>query len=103
MAQALVRETGNLPVPLALRNAPTKLMKNLNYGQGYQYAHDAENNFANMEFLPEEISGTKHRNRSVSECRTGPYDSLFSTRTGAIDRQDVGDFVTDISTGFPEF
>jgi putative ATPase len=58
-AQALVRETGNLPVPLTIRNAPTKLMKNLNYGQGYQYAHDAENNFAFMEFLPEEISGTK--------------------------------------------
>ncbi|MFT5385922.1 MAG: putative ATPase, partial [Saprospiraceae bacterium] len=58
-AQALVQETGNLPVPLTIRNAPTKLMKDLNYGQGYQYAHDAENNFALMEFLPEEISGAK--------------------------------------------
>lgn len=58
-AQALVRETGNLPVPLAIRNAPTKLMKNLNYGKGYQYAHDAKDNFANMEFLPEEIIGTR--------------------------------------------
>jgi len=58
-AQALVRETGNLPVPLAIRNAPTKLMKNLNYGKGYKYAHDAKDNFADMEFLPEEVIGTK--------------------------------------------
>ncbi len=58
-AQALVRETGNLPVPLQIRNAPTKLMKNLNYGQGYQYAHDAVGNFADMEFMPEEIIGKK--------------------------------------------
>lgn len=55
----LVRETGDLPVPLAIRNAPTKLMKQLDYGKDYQYAHDHPLNFANMEFLPEEISGTK--------------------------------------------
>jgi putative ATPase len=54
-----VRATGDLPVPLAVRNAPTKLMKNLGYGEGYQYAHSYEGNFVNMEFLPEEISGTK--------------------------------------------
>ncbi|MEM1121930.1 MAG: replication-associated recombination protein A [Bacteroidota bacterium] len=58
-AQKLVRETGSLPVPLALRNSPTRLMKNLNYGKGYQYAHDAKGNFAEMEFLPEAIVGTK--------------------------------------------
>ncbi|MEM6318531.1 MAG: replication-associated recombination protein A [Bacteroidota bacterium] len=58
-AQKLVRETGSLPVPLALRNSPTRLMKNLNYGQGYKYAHDAKGNFADMEFLPEAIVGTK--------------------------------------------
>lgn len=57
-AQALVKEYGDLPVPLAIRNAPTKLMKNLNYGKNYQYAHSFENNFANMEFLPEEIKNT---------------------------------------------
>lgn len=56
-AQKLVRETGNLPIPLHIRNAPTKLMKDLNYGKGYQYAHDHENHFASLEFLPEDISG----------------------------------------------
>ncbi len=58
-AQALVRETGDLPIPLSLRNAPTKLMKELNYGKGYQYAHQQEGNFVNMEFLPDKISGKK--------------------------------------------
>jgi putative ATPase len=53
-----VQKTGDLPVPLAIRNAPTKLMKNLQYGKGYQYAHDYENNFVNMEFLPEQLKGT---------------------------------------------
>jgi len=54
-----VHETGDLPVPLAIRNAPTKLMKDMNYGKGYQYAHDFDNNFVNMEFLPDAIKGTK--------------------------------------------
>ena len=57
-AQQKVRETGNLSVPLPLRNAPTKLMKDLGYGAEYQYAHDYANNFVDMEFLPEELSGT---------------------------------------------
>ena len=56
-AIAKVRATGDLPVPLHLRNAPTKLMKNLDYGKDYQYAHAHENNFVNIEFLPESISG----------------------------------------------
>lgn len=54
-----VHETGDLPVPLAIRNSPTKLMKDLNYGKGYQYAHSFEGNFANMEFLPDAIAGTR--------------------------------------------
>lgn len=54
-AQSLVKKTGNLPVPLPIRNAPTKLMKDLGYGENYQYAHNYENNFADAEFLPEEI------------------------------------------------
>lgn len=58
-AMQVVRETGDLPVPLAIRNAPTKLMKELNYGKDYQYAHDFENNFIQMEFMPEEIKGRK--------------------------------------------
>ena len=58
-AQDLVKETGDLSVPLHLRNAPTKLMKDLNYGKDYQYSHNHPNNFVAQEFLPEAISGTK--------------------------------------------
>lgn len=58
-AMAFVKKTGNLPVPLHLRNAPTKLMKEMGYGKDYQYAHSYEGNFVNMEFLPEEIKGTQ--------------------------------------------
>ncbi len=58
-AMSLVKKTGNLPVPLHLRNAPTKLMKDLNYGADYQYAHVFENNFVEQEFLPQNIAGTK--------------------------------------------
>lgn len=58
-AQQLVRETGDLPVPLSIRNAPTKLMKELGYGDNYQYAHSYENNFVPQEFLPDEIKNTK--------------------------------------------
>ena len=56
-AQQLVNQTGDLPVPLPLRNAPTKLMKQLNYGQDYKYAHDFTGNFIEQEFLPEKIKG----------------------------------------------
>ena len=58
-AISLADKTSNLSVPLHLRNAPTKLMKNLNYGKDYQYAHQYENNFVDLEYLPDEISGTK--------------------------------------------
>ena len=58
-ALKIVSETGDLSVPLAIRNAPTKLMKDMNYGKDYQYAHGFENNFANMEFLPDQIKGKK--------------------------------------------
>jgi putative ATPase len=54
-----VRETGDLPVPLSIRNAPTRLMKDMGYGKGYQYAHDYAQNFVAMEFLPDAISGKK--------------------------------------------
>lgn len=57
-AQSLVKQYGDLPVPLTIRNAPTPLMKNLDYGKNYKYAHSFENNFVNMEFLPEEIKNT---------------------------------------------
>ncbi len=58
-ALAFVKKTGNLPVPLHLRNAPTKLMKDLEYGKNYGYAHAHEGNFVDQEFLPEEVSGTR--------------------------------------------
>ncbi|MCB0388812.1 MAG: replication-associated recombination protein A [Winogradskyella sp.] len=57
-AQELVKNTGDLSVPLAIRNAPTKLMKELGYGEDYKYAHSYENNFAKQEFLPEDIKNT---------------------------------------------
>ncbi len=57
-AQQLVKQTGNLPVPLHLRNAPTKLMKELGYGEEYQYSHNYQNNFVLQEFLPDEIQNT---------------------------------------------
>ena len=57
-AQQLVKQTGNLPVPLHLRNAPTKLMKELGYGDEYQYSHNYQNNFVLQEFLPDEIRNT---------------------------------------------
>ncbi len=57
-AQQLVRQTGDLSVPLSIRNAPTKLMKQIGYGKDYEYAHNYEGNFVPHEFLPEEIKGT---------------------------------------------
>ena len=57
-AQAEVKKSGDLPVPIALRNAPTKLMKDIGYGKEYQYSHEGEGNFVEQEFLPEKISGT---------------------------------------------
>ena len=58
-AIALVRQTGDLPVPLHLRNAPTKLMKNIGYGKDYKYAHSFEGNFVDLDFLPDAIKGTQ--------------------------------------------
>ena len=58
-AQQMVQDTGSLQVPLPLRNAASKLMKDLDYGKGYQYAHDHDMDFAEQEFLPQEISQTK--------------------------------------------
>lgn len=72
-ALSIVSQQGDLSVPLHLRNAPTKLMKELGYSQGYKYAHDFEGNFTELEFLPEELSGTKiydpGKNRREDEIR----------------------------------
>jgi putative ATPase len=84
-AIAKVKETGDLPVPLHLRNAPTKLMKQLGYGDNYKYAHAHEGNFVNQEFLPEEISKTvfyepakNQRENSVREFLTTRWKSRYS-------------------------
>ena len=73
-AQQLVKQTGDLPVPIHLRNAPTKLMQELGYGEEYKYSHDYSNNFAEQEFLPEAISkkpiyipGNNSRENSIRE------------------------------------
>ena len=58
-AQMTVKQTGDLSVPLHLRNAPTRLMKDLDYGKDYKYAHDYANYFVEQEFLPDEVSGQK--------------------------------------------
>jgi putative ATPase len=58
-AQRAVQLNGDLPVPLHLRNAPTKLMKDIGYGKEYQYSHGYENNFSSQEYLPDEVKGTK--------------------------------------------
>ena len=58
-AQNLVKETGSLSIPLEIRNAPTKLMKEVGYGDNYKYAHSFDNNFANQEFMPEDLKGSK--------------------------------------------
>ncbi len=58
-AQKLVKKTGDLPVPLALRNAPTQLMKDSGYGKDYKYSHDYPGHFADQEFMPDQLSGTR--------------------------------------------
>lgn len=73
-AQNLVSQTGNLPVPLHLRNAPTQLMKDLGYGEEYQYAHDYAHNFISQEYMPESLSqtnfftaGSSRKEQEISE------------------------------------
>ena len=70
-ALELVRRTGNLPVPLHLRNAPTKLMKQLGYGKDYKYAHDYQNHFVRQQFLPEEMKETRlwHAQENPAEAK----------------------------------
>ena len=75
-AIAKVRATGNLSVPLSLRNAPTGLMKKLDYGKGYQYAHNYAGNFVEQEFLPTEISGEKFFDPSVNPAETRIREQL---------------------------
>lgn len=70
-ALQLVEQTGNLPVPLHLRNAPTSLMKELDYGKDYKYAHDYENNFVKQQFLPDQLNGKSiwHAQSNLAESK----------------------------------
>ena len=81
-AMAFVKKTGNLTVPLHLRNAPTKLMKDLDYGKDYGYAHSHEGNFVDLEFLPEEIKGTKFYNPGKNTTENKIADELLKKWKG---------------------
>ncbi|MDM1553399.1 replication-associated recombination protein A [Chryseobacterium indologenes] len=75
-AMALVKQTGNLPVPLHLRNAPTKLMKDLDYGKEYKYAHSYEGNFVEQDFLPQEINDVKLYEPGSNSTEKKIYEEL---------------------------
>jgi putative ATPase len=77
-SQELVKQSGDLSVPLHLRNAPTSLMKNLDYGKGYKYAHSYEGNFAEQEFFPEQLSGTTLYNPGSNPAESKLRDYLKS-------------------------
>jgi putative ATPase len=80
-----VGETGNLPVPLHLRNAPTSLMKDLGYGEDYKYAHDYAGNFVNQQYLPDEIKGTKFweaQDNAQEQRIKERMDALWGTKKG---------------------
>jgi len=82
-AQKIVKQTGDLPIPLHLRNAPTKLMKELGYGNNYKYAHNYNNNFVQQEFLPKDISGTTiykpQNNKKENDIKTN-IDNLWDNK-----------------------
>jgi putative ATPase len=75
-AQAIVKQTGDLPVPIHLRNAPTKLMKELGYGDDYQYDHHYDNNFSAQEYLPDAITATKFYNPGNNSRENGTREFL---------------------------
>jgi putative ATPase len=75
-AQAIVKQTGDLPVPIHLRNAPTKLMKELGYGEEYQYSHNYANNFSEQEYLPDAITETKFYDPGTNSRENGTREFL---------------------------
>lgn len=75
-AIAKVEQTGNLPVPLHLRNAPTALMKELDYGKEYKYAHDYENNFVKQEYLPKELKSSRFWNAQSNSAEAKMYELM---------------------------
>ena len=80
-AQALVRKTGDLPVPLHLRNAPTSLMKDIGYGKDYKYSHEYENNFTDQNYLPDDIENTQLYTPQTNS-REEEYRKLLISRWG---------------------
>ncbi len=84
-AQQTVKQTGDLSVPLPLRNAPTKLMKDLGYGKEYKYAHEYENNFVEEEFLPEDLSGTSFYTPGKNQRENAISDFLNKRWKGKYD------------------
>ncbi|PWE00736.1 replication-associated recombination protein A [Marinilabilia rubra] len=74
-AQELVKKTGNLPVPLHLRNAPTKLMKSMDYGKAYKYAHSYENNFVIQDYMPEQV-----KNQTLFTAQNNPQELKIAER-----------------------
>ena len=83
-ALQLVKQTGNIPVPLHLRNAPTKLMKQLDYGKGYKYSHDYSDNFVSQDFLPEELNvksfwraGTNQKEQEIQKRMQSLWKSKY--------------------------
>jgi putative ATPase len=84
-AQQAVRAEGDLSVPLPLRNAPTKLMKDLGYGEAYAYAHDHPGNFVSMEFLPEDLQGTSFYRPGKNPREDGIREFLSNRWKGKYD------------------
>ena len=74
-AQKMVRDTGNLPVPLHLRNSPTQLMKELDYGKEYKYSHDYPNNFVEQPFMPDALI-----NKKVWNAQNNPQEARLKER-----------------------
>ena len=75
-----VKKTGNLPVPLHLRNAPTKLMADLGYHEGYKYSHDFENHYVSQQYLPSEIAGTSFWEPAKNPHEKKMWDYLLSLK-----------------------
>ena len=84
-ARKLVQETGDLPVPMAIRNAPTRLMKDEGYGKGYKYSHDYPGNFVEQEFLPSQVSNTK-----LYDPGQNPRENEMRKRLQALWKQKYG-------------
>lgn len=88
-AMSLVEKSGNLPVPLHLRNAPTKLMKELDYGKNYLYAHDYPNNFVEQQFLPDSLQNTRLWIAQVNPAESKISDYLKMLREAGDDKRNL--------------